>query len=153
MDTGALNIQVVTENKKDYLPLLLLGDELESDVDKYLERGELFVLFDDDVKSICVVTDEGNGVLEIQNLATDKRYRRLGYATRLLDHVADYYSARFREIILATGDAPGILSFYEKRGFTISHRIPDYFTTHFDYPIIEDGAALKDRVYLVKELL
>ena len=147
-----LNIRIVTENKKDYLPLLLLGDERESDIDKYLERGELFALYDGELKSICVATDEGDGVIEIQNLATDERYQRLGYATRLLNHIADYYSSRFSKIILATGDAPSILSFYERRGFKLTHKIPDYFTMNFSYPIIEGGVALKDRVYMEKEL-
>ena len=40
-----ITIRIITENKKDFLPLLLLGDELESDIDKYLERGELFALY------------------------------------------------------------------------------------------------------------
>ena len=74
-----VSIQVVKENKKDFLPLLLLGDEQESSIDNYLERGELFVLYDGDVKSVCVVTDEGNSILEIQNLATDTRYQGQGY--------------------------------------------------------------------------
>jgi GNAT superfamily N-acetyltransferase len=147
-----LKIQIITENKKDYLPLLLLGDERESDVDKYLERGDLFALYDGDLKSVCVVTDEGGGILEIQNLATDERYQRHGYAAKLLDHIADYYRGQYSKIILGTGDSPGILSFYEGRGITETHREPDYFTTHFDYPIIEDGVMLKDRVYMENSL-
>jgi len=67
------SIRIITNNKKEFLPLLLLGDELESDIEKYLERGDLFALYDGDLKSVCVVTDEGEGVLEIQNLATDTR--------------------------------------------------------------------------------
>ncbi|MCL2057385.1 MAG: GNAT family N-acetyltransferase, partial [Oscillospiraceae bacterium] len=64
------SIRLIAENKKEFLPLLLLGDELISDIEKYLERGDLFALYDGDLKSVCVVTDEGGGVLEIQNLAT-----------------------------------------------------------------------------------
>jgi ribosomal protein S18 acetylase RimI-like enzyme len=145
-------IRIIKKRKKDYLPLLLLGDERESDIDKYLERGDLFALYDGDLKSICVVTDEGGGVLEIQNLATDERYQRRGYASQLLGYIFEHYKNRFDRITLGTGDAPGILSFYERRGFVITHRDPDYFTTHFDYPIIEEGVALKDRVYMEMKL-
>ena len=60
----------VTENKKRYLPLLLLADEQENMIDRYLERGDLFALFDPDLKSLCVVTDEGKGTCELKNLAT-----------------------------------------------------------------------------------
>ena len=59
------SICVITNNKKEFLPLLLLGDELESDIEKYLDRGDLFALYDGDLKSVCVVTNEGEGVLEI----------------------------------------------------------------------------------------
>ena len=138
----------IVENKRDFLPLLLLGDERESDIAQYLERGDLFALYDGDLKSVCVVTDEGGGVLEIQNLATDIRYQRQGYASRLVGYVANHYTGRYDKIILGTGDVPGILSFYEKCGFSITHKIADYFTEHFDYPIIEDGIVLKDKVYL-----
>ena len=147
-----MTVQIITDRKKDYLPLLLLGDERESDIDKYLERGKLFALYDGDLKSICVVTDEGDGVLEIQNLATDKRYQRQGYASHLLDNIFEYYKNQYDRIILGTGDAPGNLSFYRHRGFTITHREPDYFTTHFDYPIIEDGMVLRDRIYMEMDL-
>jgi len=141
------SIRRIAENKKEFLPLLLLGDELISDIEKYLERGDLFALYDGDLKSVCVVTDEGGGVLEIQNLATDTRYQRQGYAALLVNHVANHYAGRYEKIILGTGDVPSVLSFYEKCGFSKTHSIADYFTTHFDYPIIEDGIVLKDKVY------
>ena len=147
-----MEIRLIAENKKDFLPLLLLGDEQESQIDKYLERGELFALYDGAVKSVCVVTDEGNGVLEIQNLATDQRYRRQGYASQLIEYIAEHYTGRYDKIILGTGDVPGILAFYERRGFKQTHRIPDYFTAHYDHPIIEDGVLLKDKVYLERKL-
>lgn len=148
-----MSIRLITENKKDYLSLLLLGDESESHIDKYLERGDMFVLYDGDLKSICVVTDEGGGVLEIQNLATDIRYQRQGYASRLIDYIAGYYAGRYDKIILGTGDVPGTLAFYEHRGFAVTHRVPDYFTIHYDHPMIEDGVLLKDQVYLERKIL
>lgn len=54
-------ISRITNNKKQYLDLLLLADEQESMIDRYLERGELFVLDDGGVKAVGVVTDEGEG--------------------------------------------------------------------------------------------
>ena len=49
------------ENKKVYLDLLLLADEQEDMIDRYLERGTMYILEDDGVKAECVVTDEGDG--------------------------------------------------------------------------------------------
>ena len=70
-------IQEIDENKKRYLHLLLLADEQEDMVDRYLERGTMYVLDDNGVKAECIVTDEGNGVLEIKNIATSVSYTHL----------------------------------------------------------------------------
>lgn len=48
-------IQIET-NKKQYLDLLLLADEQESMIDRYLERGEMFVLEDNGAKAVCVAS-------------------------------------------------------------------------------------------------
>ena len=50
-------IREIKENKKQYLDLLLLADEQEDMIDRYLERGTMYVLDDDGVKAECVVTD------------------------------------------------------------------------------------------------
>lgn len=56
-----MKIIEIQENKKQYLPLLLLADEQENMVDRYIEKGTIYVLEDCDVKAECVVTGEGNG--------------------------------------------------------------------------------------------
>jgi GNAT superfamily N-acetyltransferase len=148
----AVTVELITDNKKDYLPLLLLGDEEETQIDKYLERGELFALFDGDLKSVCVVTDEGGNVLEIQNIATDRRYQRQGYASRMIGYIAERFAGLYQKMILGTGDVPSVLTFYERCGFAVTHRVADYFTTHYPHPIVEDGILLKDKVYLERGL-
>ena len=70
----------VTDNKKQYLDLLLLADEQEDMIDRYLDRGTMYVLDDNGVKCECVVTEEGNGVLEIKNIATVPECQGKGYA-------------------------------------------------------------------------
>lgn len=47
----------ITENKKKYLELLLLGDEKEEMIDRYLERGDMYVLKTPLGMALCVVTD------------------------------------------------------------------------------------------------
>jgi len=149
---NSITVRIITDNKKDFLPLLLLGDEQESEIEKYLECGELFALYDGVLKSVCVATDEGGGVIEIQNLATDEKHQKQGYASRLIEYVCDYYAGRYNKVIRGTGDVPGILSFYQKRDFSVTHRVPDYFTNHYGKPIIEGGVLLKDKVYLERRL-
>ena len=38
-----MNIREIHENKKQFLPLLLLADEQEDMIDRYLERGTMYV--------------------------------------------------------------------------------------------------------------
>lgn len=44
----ALVMKQVTDDKKCHLDLLLLADEQESMVDRYLDRGDMFVFADGD---------------------------------------------------------------------------------------------------------
>ena len=54
-----MGIRRVDADKKAYLPLLLLGDEQEDMIDRYLERGVLYVLEEEgETKALCVVTEE-----------------------------------------------------------------------------------------------
>ena len=65
-----ITIKKITENKKQFLDLLLLADEQEDMIDKYLSKGDLFALYDDDLKSVCVVTKIDNDTCELKNIAT-----------------------------------------------------------------------------------
>lgn len=140
------------QNKKDYLSLLLLADEQEDMVDRYLERGTMYVLDDNGVKCECVVTDEGNGVLEIKNIATVPGHQGKGYAKAMIHFLADTYAGSFSILQVGTGDSPATIPFYEKCGFVRSHIIPDFFTENYDHPIFECGIQLVDMVYLQKKL-
>lgn len=73
-----MQIRLVSTSKKRFLPLLLLADEQESMIDRYLERGDLYVMYD--------------------------------------------------------------------------NTVPDFFTLHYDHPIVEDGKVLKDMYYFSRTL-
>ena len=147
-----MNVAIINDNKKAFLDLLLLADEQEDMIDKYLDRGTLFALYDDDLKSICVVTSEGNNTFEIQSLATYPQFQRKGYARYLINHVCDYYRDKGTTMILGTGDTPVIIRFYENSGFVISHRLENYFIEHYNEPIFEHGVQLQDKVYMKRKL-
>jgi ribosomal protein S18 acetylase RimI-like enzyme len=147
-----LNVVIINDNKKDFLDLLLLADEQENMIDKYLNRGVLFALHDNGLKSICVVTDEGNGTFEMQSLATYPQFQGKGYARYLINHICDYYKDKGTTMIVGTGDTPLIVSFYENSGFVFSHRIENYFIEHYDEQMFEHGVQLKDKVYFKRAL-
>ena len=147
-----MKVMIKSDHKKEVLDLLLLADEQEDMIDKYLDRGVLFTLYDEDLKSVCVVTEEGNGIFEIQNLATYPQFQGKGYGRYLINYVCDYYKEAGRTMLVGTGDTPIIVPFYENSGFVLSHRIENYFPLHYDEPIFEHGVQLKDKVYLKRDL-
>lgn len=146
------SVKIVEEGKEAYMPWLLLADEQESMIRRYLGRGRLFVLQTPEPVSCCVVTREGAGLYEIQNLATLEPHRRRGYGRALVEHVCDFYRGEGRRMLVGTGDSPLTVPFYERCGFVFSHRLENYFPRHYHHPIIEDGAELKDKVYFIREL-
>ena len=142
----------VTENKKQYLDLLLLADEQEDMIDRYLDKGRMYVLDDKGIKCECVITDEGNGVLEIKNIATVSEHQGKGYAKALIDFVVKKYKEQYTVLQVGTGDSPLTIPFYEKCGFVRSHSIPNFFTDNYDHPIFECGVQLVHMVYLQRAL-
>ena len=147
-----MHITKITHNKKTYLPLLLLADEEEAMLDRYLERSTMYVLDDSGVKAECVVTDEGSGILEIKNLAVEPAYQKHGYGRTLIDFIAARYKTTHRILQVGTGDSPSTVPFYEKCGFTRSHIVKNFFTDNYSHPIYDAGVLLKDMVYLRREI-
>lgn len=147
-----MEIVKITENKKQYLDLLLEGDEQEDMIDRYLDRGDMFALFDGgQLRSVCVVVTQGEEC-ELKNIATWPDCRGRGYGRALVDFVSGYYKGKCRTMAVGTGDTPPSVSFYERCGFRYSHRVKDFFKDNYDHPMMEHGILLCDMVYLEKEL-
>ena len=143
----------IYERKKDFLDLLLLADEQEDMIDRYLERGQMFVLENEaQACAVCVVTDEGEGVLEIKNLAVSPDRQRRGYGRQMIEFVAGHFAEDYHTLLVGTGDSPLTIPFYESCGFVRSHAVKDFFVDHYDHPIIEEGVLLRDMIYLKKNI-
>nr|WP_319997860.1 GNAT family N-acetyltransferase [uncultured Draconibacterium sp.] len=147
-----VTIKKIVENKKQFLDLLLLADEQENMIDKYLSGGDLFVLYDDDLKSVCVVVPIDSKTCELKNIATYEKYQGKGYARALIDFISDFYKNDYKTMLVGTGETPTILSFYESCGFEKSYRVKNFFTENYDHPIFEGDIQLIDMIYLKKDL-
>ena len=139
-------------DKKQYLDLLLLGDEQENMIDKYIEDSAMYVLDDNGIKGEIVVMEISNDILEIKNLAVAQKYQNQGYGRKLIDYICKTYKSKYSILQVGTGDSPLTIPFYEKCGFVISHTVKDFFINNYDRPIIEDGIRLVDMIYLQKRL-
>ncbi len=173
-----MTVKEIKTDKKKYISLLLLADEQESMIDKYLERGTMYVGFSErtDTASLavlpedatepapnppeipprttalceCVVTDEGDGVLEIKNIATDPAFQGKGYAKSLISFVANTYRGKYRTLKVGTG-LPTV-PFYEKCGFSVTGKIDGFFRDNYDHEIWENGILLEDMIILTREI-
>lgn len=97
-----MDIKLITSNKKQFLDLLLLADEQESMIDKYMERGEMFALYDNDLKAVSVVTCEGGSIYKIKNIAVYPSSQRKGYGKRLIDYLFEYYQGKCSVMYVGT---------------------------------------------------
>ena len=147
-----MDIKEVKEDKKQYLNLLLLADEQENMIDRYLTNGTMYVLEDNGVKAECVVLDEGDGVLEIKNIATDPQFQGKGYGKALIEFITKKYQGDYSILQVGTGDSPSTIPFYEKCGFTRSHVIKNFFADNYDHPIYDGDVRLTYMIFLRKNI-
>lgn len=146
--------EIGNDERHAFLSLLLLGDEQPEMVEKYIDKGRMFVLYDDACArpaGEAVVIKLHDGAFEIKNIAVDPCFQKRGYGAALIRHIQDLCSREGDCVIFAgTGDSPSTLGFYRKCGFEYSHTVKDFFTENYDHPIYEDGVLLADMIYMKK---
>lgn len=141
------------DSREEYMPLLLIGDEQEEMVRRYLDRCELWLLSEDgEVRALCAVTDEGCGTLELKNIAVYQEFQHRGYGRKLIDFICRHYSGNFSRLMAGTGDSPLTVPFYEKCGFVHTRTVKNWFTENYDHPIFEEGVQLRDMLIFEKDL-
>jgi|GEM_PF-54607 len=145
--------RIPNEQKLDHRDLLLLADEQWDLVERYLERGDMWALVEEgEVRAECVVTEEGDGLCEVKNLAVAPSWQRRGYGRMLVAHVQSTYAGRFSRLRICTGDSPLTVPFYESCGLAVVRRDEGYFLRTYDHPIFEAGKQLTDLVVLEQDL-
>ena len=148
-----MHIHEVRTDKKRYLPLLLLADEQESMIDRYLDRGRLFVLEDCGVKNR--LRGDRRGKRRRRGQKSGHRAgsttaglwpRHAGLCRRGLPAGAHGPAGR-------DGRQPADPSLLrEMRVPPLAYRQKNFFTDHYDHPIYEGGRQLIDMIYLRKPL-
>lgn len=144
-----LSVAEVRDDVCRLMPLLLMGDESEEMIGKYLYSGIVFAgSIGRDEVAVCVATVEPDDWIEIRNLAVCPEMRCRGVGRAMLSKVeSSFPGKKFR---LGTGETPSTLRFYQSCGYSISGIIPDFFTLNYDHPIVEEEVVLKDMIYLSK---
>lgn len=141
-----MDIIQITENKKLYIDLLLLADEQEDMIDKYIDSGDMFILDDNGVKAECIVVKLNENEYELKNIAVNPEFQGQGYGKQLIDFLFEHYHGKV--MYVGTGESLLTIPFYKKCGFIESHRIKNFFIDNYDHSIFECGKQLVDMVYL-----
>jgi len=144
-----MDIIQITENKKLYIDLLLLADEQEDMIDKYIDSGDMFILDDNGVKAECIIVKLNENEYELKNIAVNPEFQGQGYGKQLIDFLFEHYHGKV--MYVGTGESLLTIPFYKKCGFIESHRIKNFFIDNYDHSIFECGKQLVDMVYLKRE--
>jgi ribosomal protein S18 acetylase RimI-like enzyme len=145
-------IRKIEGNKKKYMELLLVGDEQENMIEKYLD-GDLFVLRENGTdKACCIVKPISPDTVELKNISVLPAFQRKGLGQKLLEHIFDHYKENYTFVIVGTGDSELTIPFYESCGFSRDRVLRNFFTDMYDHPIFEAGKQLVDMVYLKKKI-
>ena len=136
------------------LPLLMLADDSEQQVQAYYQQGDLFVLRGADraTRGIVLAIPDGQGGVEIKSIAVVPGLRRRGVGTRMIRMVLEELrAAGARRVTVGTGNCSiGEIAFYQRAGFRLSRIERDYFNEARGYRkgIEENGILLQDLVWL-----
>lgn len=144
-------IQQVNAGRKAYLPLLLEADPDEGMIDRYLEKGRMYLLREDgEAAAVAVVVTLEDGACELKNIAVDPQRRRRGCGAALLRAVMQE-EARQHAVMLV-GTTKPTEPFYRSLGFAYSHTVERFFVDNYPEPIYEDGVQCVDMRYLKRRL-
>ena len=145
-----LSFRRIDRDRRKHIPLLLEGDEDIAMLERYLERGHMFGLYDSGrLASLAIVLPDRCDA-ELMNIVTDGNLRGRGYGSAMLSFLADEFSS-YDFLIAGTGDSSPARSFYEKNGFE-AYEIRKGFFLHYDHPVIEDGRRLIDMIMYRRRL-
>lgn len=142
-----IEIKTINENKKGHIDLLSLADPYEVMIDKYLDKGIMYALYDnDELTCIAVVNEISKEICELKNIATYEHFQNRGYAAKMINHILDVYSKKYSSMIVGTAESG--IPFYEKFGFVYSHKIKNFFVDNYPEPIFEGESQCVDMLYL-----
>lgn len=147
-------IKLINENKDTYIDLLLLADPDIDIINSYIDDGDLFVLFNNDIAvTAAIVTKIDDNTCELKNIATYEAYQGHGFGKKLIKYIFEYYKNQYENIIVGTGNSSiSNIAFYKSLGFNYDSTLENFFVDNYLEPIFEDGIQCKDMLLFKKAL-
>jgi len=154
----AVTIEEYAGSHRDLTWSFREAEDSEQLLETYIDLGRLWVARTPDgevVGHLQAVVREA-GVWEVTNTAVARSARGRGTGRALLERAVDEArAAGATRVILATATADvGILRFYQRCGFRMTHVVRDAFSAFQGYPpgIEVDGIPMLDQVWFERRL-
>ncbi|HIW20522.1 MAG TPA: GNAT family N-acetyltransferase [Candidatus Dorea intestinavium] len=148
-----MRIERIEEDKDNFIDILFLGEENEEKIRKYLDKGDLYALYDDEVlRTLCIVVMLNNRKCELKELVTIEEDRGQGYGSYMLEYVSQIYSSSCDVMYVASPNNPKALGFYTERGFLNAHVNPSFFAKYYEQAEKVIAQELGKVIYLKKLL-
>ncbi|MCJ0742095.1 GNAT family N-acetyltransferase [Pedobacter montanisoli] len=149
------NYAIVLLQKNELLPLdlLLMADETEAAVRKYIFQSEVYLVTDKishEKIAVFVLFKIDNTKLEIKNIAITEKLRGKGIGSWLISNIKQIATQQnYKSLIVGTPDcAIQQINFYQKAGFIPFALKENFFINNYEEPIYENGILLKDMLML-----
>lgn len=144
-------------SREPFMELLLLADESEQQVRRYLDSGDLYVYsLEQATVGLILTIPLESGVVELKAVAVRSSRQAQGIGKQMLAAVlADLQRCGWQRAVVGTASSGiGQLAYYQKAGFRLSRIERDYFTLARGYPalMIENGIRVIDMVWMDKDL-
>lgn len=151
-----IDLDFVLLNDKNEYPyeLLLLADETEEAIAKYIHNSKVYVAKNNGntIAVFCLYELDENTV-ELKNIAVSESFQNKGIGSRLISFIKELVKVTYSKLIVGTADS-GIdqIRFYERNGFKKFGLRKNFFIENYELPIIENGIQLKDMILLSYDL-
>ncbi|WP_440895578.1 GNAT family N-acetyltransferase [Amphibacillus sp. Q70] len=142
------------KDRLPYLNYLLLADENEVAVNKYLHDGDMYAIYsNDEVVGTLLSTYQTKQIVELKNMALAPEYRNKGLGSFVINEMTDLYKVKgVKKIRVGTANSSiGNIVFYQKNGFRMDEIRRDFFKD-YPAPIYENGIRALDMIMFEKDI-
>lgn len=140
-------LQVAPKERKELMELLLLADESESIIERYIREGEMFkILFNHKLIGVVhFVFHHRKNSVELKNMALLPSYQGKGIGREVIERMVSHYADEaYDKMIVGTANSSiGNIIFYQKAGFRIAEVRKNFFED-YPKPIVEQGIRALD---------
>ncbi|MGD2198571.1 GNAT family N-acetyltransferase [Lysinibacillus fusiformis] len=149
------SLKKVNGSREPFLPQLLLADESEEAIRKYLDEGTLFeVKCGEQLAGVALLIPQSQTTIELKNIAIVPKFQGKGLGKEVLRQLTAICEKEgYQTLLVGTANSSiDNIAFYQKAGFRMETIEKDFFRDYPE-PIYENGIRALDMIFFTKQLL